>query len=409
MVFGAFRFGIVAVAAALLAACGGGSTPPVSDGQAFSRLRSHSSSSTDESVAYQVNAEHSGFVRSVLHRPLKQLWSVNLGGKSGGGVGYPVVANGIVVVVADNNLVALDEKTGKQLWTQGSPSGDGWVGPAYDNGAIFVDPFEQLSSSSAGMYAFEEKTGKQLWSAPAPGQVFFSSPPTAASGVVYTGAAGVGGTIYAYDESTGVLKWMVPVNYGGMDSSPVVTATGIYVSGACPQTYDLKPDNGKQIWHFNGPCEGGGGSTPVLYNELLFVGDSQALSGYNGLILKAKNGTIAGGFNAYYTPAFAYKRGFFVSGSTLEALAIPRMTKVWTAGLTGSDSYVTPPLVVGRNVYIETSSGTLKGYDVNDGKQQVKIQLGNGGFYRGVPVGLGYGDGELIVPNGSYLFAFKGQ
>ena len=392
--------------AAFLTACGAQGTPSIANGRPVPSPGSHAPRISEQSVAYQINVEHTGFVQRPLHRPLTQLWSVDLGG-SRGSVGYPVVANGIVVVASNDQLVALDEKTGIVLWKQGSPSGY-WVGPAYDNGMIFSNPSEGSGSSNVGMYAFDERTGKQLWSAPAPGQVFFSSPPTAVSGVVYTAAAGVGGTVYAYDESTGALKWTASV-MNGDDSSPVVTSSGVYVSYACPQTYDFKPSNGKQIWHFSGPCEGGGGSTPALYDGLLFVGDSQALSGYNGLILKAKNGKIAGGFNAYFTPAFAYQRGFFVSGSTLEAQDIPQMQQAWLVNLGSSDSYATPPLVVGNIAYIETAAGNLVGYDVENGKEKVQMKLGNGGYYRGLFAGLAYGDNELIVPNGAYLIALKGR
>jgi outer membrane protein assembly factor BamB len=390
--------------AMLLTACEGPGASPVTTLHSAPSSRSVAENASQQSVTYQVDTEHTGFAHGQLRRPLQQLWSVSLGGT----VSYPVIANGIVVVAANDQLIALNEKTGKVLWTQGSPSGDGWVGPAYDNGKIFADPSYASSSDSLGMYAFDERTGKQTWASAAPGQYAFSSPPTAASGTVYTGAAGGGGTVYAYDESSGALKWTASVENGD-NSSPVVTSNGIFVSYACPQTYDFQPNSGQPIWHFSGPCEGGGGSTPALYDGLLFVGDSDQSSGYNGLILHAKNGTVAGGFNASFTPAFSRNLGFFVNYSTVEAESIPKMKQAWTVNLGSSNHYTTPALVVGNIVYVATAANSLVGYDVNTGKQKVTMPLAYTGYNRNGLAGLAFADGELIVPNGPYLVSFTGR
>lgn len=394
----------------VLAACGtlnGASlTPPPSQ----AAMPQHGAPASD--VAFQENVLHTGYIDATLRLPLRKVWSVNLGG-SRGGVGYPIVANGIVVVVAAGDLVGLDARTGKTLWTQGSPSGNGWIGPAYDDGAVFVNAYIDCGSGEQALFAFDERTGKQLWATAPPDQCEFSSPPTAASGNVYTAGNSVGGNVYAYNGAEGTLEWTATVN-GGDDSSPAVTPTGIYVSYACPQTYAFRPSSGKKIWHFSGPCSGGGGSTPVLYNGLLFVGDSQALSGYNGLILKAKDGRIAGGFNSYSVPAFAQNLGYFVtsysySTESLEARKVPSMRLAWHVTLDSSDSYRTPPFAVGTIVLVETHAGSLLGYDTRTGKQEMDMSLGYGGYYTGSSVGMGYGSGELIVPNGAELIALKGS
>jgi hypothetical protein len=105
--------------------------------------------------------------------------------------------------------------------------------------------------------------------------------PTAAHGLVVTSS---NLKVYAFDESTGKLKWTAPVEDGD-DSSPVITPSGVHVSYACPQTYDFDPSDGTQLWHFSGPCQGGGGSTPVLYDGLLYVEDADLSNGFTGLVL----------------------------------------------------------------------------------------------------------------------------
>lgn len=407
----AFRAAAAFGVLAFLAACGA-NNPPAVPGASASRREptTRVPSSSEESVAYQVNPAHTGAVKQGLRLPLKVLWSADPDGSKP--VGYPIVANGVVVVAADADLIGIDASTGNRLWRQSAPGGYAWVGSAYDNGTIFAIPTEASGSAYVEMYAFDEKTGKLLWSAPAPGQSFFSSPPTASDGAVYTAGAGDGGTVYAFDESTGALKWTASVD-GGDDSSPVVTSKGVYVSYPSPQTYDFKPSTGKQLWHFKGYGDGGGGTTPALFRGLLFAGDSSTLTGYNGLILTAKNGKVAGGFNSYYTPAFSGKLGYFTTTShstlsQLEARKVPSMKLAWKVTLS-SDAFVTPPLVAGKIVYIVTAGGFLFGYDAQSGKQKVQITLGSGGSYRGFSPALAFGSNELIVPNGQYLIAIEGS
>ncbi len=158
---------------------------------------------TASSVAYQANAIHSGFIAAAFKPPLKVKWSIDLGA----GVGYPVVANGTIVVAANGALVGIDAATGAQTWAQPAPTGGGWVGPAFDRGNVFSNVLFTSGSSGIGMFAFNAQTGAQVWSAELPGQYVFSSPPTALAGTVYTGGAGSGGTLYAYAESSGHLNW----------------------------------------------------------------------------------------------------------------------------------------------------------------------------------------------------------
>jgi outer membrane protein assembly factor BamB len=391
-----------------LSACESQGTTPLTASSSFASTRNTAEVASQQAVAYQNNVEHTGFAPGPLKLPLKQLWSVKLPVVHQG-VNYPIVANGIIVTTAYETLIALNEKTGKKLWSHKvSYDAGGWSGPAYDNGTIFAGPANTQNSKSIGMFAFDERTGKQLWSAPMPNENSFQAPPTAASGFVYTSGTGFGGMVYAYDESSGALKWSVPV-LGGFDSSPVVTPGGIFVSYACPQTYRLQPTTGKQIWHFKGPCTGGGGSTPVLYDGLLFVESSQESGFNNGLILNAKSGKSAGVFETVQIPAFAHNLGFFTSYSTLDAKSIPSMKNVWSVQLPVSDRYESPPLVVGNIVYLTTQSDTLVGYDVTSGKQKVLIKLRKNGFYERLAGGLAFGEGELLVPDGTHLTAFTGS
>jgi outer membrane protein assembly factor BamB len=384
--------------ATLVTACQAQGTSPATDSYSFPSTQSGVEDASQQSVAYQINTEHTGYARGPLRLPLKQLWSIKLGG-SRGDVQYPIVANGIVVVIADQQLVGLDEQTGKKLWTHHPPNAFGWLGPAYDNGMVFTNAIAP-PRTGIGMFGFDERTGKELWSAKSSG---IGAPPTAASGVVYASA------LTAYDESSGAIEWQASVGGNG-DSSPVVTPHGIFASYYCPQTYDLRPNDGTEIWYYiSTGCDddfGTGGTTPVLYDGLLFVADNESFK-YSGLILNAKSGKPAGGFNSTTTPAFAGHRGFFIQQSTLTALNIPSMKKAWTVNFPESDGYVTPPIIVGSTVYVETVAGTLVGYDADTGDQKFSVKLPSASFYQNFSGSLAFGDGELLVSDGQYLVAFK--
>jgi outer membrane protein assembly factor BamB len=381
------------------------SAPPASAEKDSFQKSAVEKSVNQQAVAYQIDTAHTGFAKGPLRLPLQQLWPVKLPVLYRS-VGFPTVANGVVVVTAYNKLIALDEKTGKKVWSHSVDYNENsWIGQAYDNGTIFASPAAAANRKSLGLFAFDEKTGKQLWAAPTGFDI--SSAPTAAAGIVYSSNGGEGGDLDAYDESTGSLDLDNSVRGGG-DSSPAVTATGVFVSYARPQTYKFQAVTGQQLWHDGGTCEGGGGSTPVAYKGLLFAEGSPS-GGNNGLILRAGSGRTLGVFNSLQTPAFAHDLGFFTTLTTLQAAAVPSMMTAWTTTVPASNFYESPPLLVGSIVYLTTSSDTLVGYDASTGKQQALIQLNKDGFTGHAGSALAFGDGELVVPDGQYLIALKGR
>src|SRR5262249_36646056 len=148
------------------------------------------------------------------------------------------------------------------------------------SGKVFVVNYEGT------MRAFDAASGDPLWSVNLPDQFFFTSPPTAANGIVFTGGAESGGTVYAVDETNGEVLWTMPVENGD-SSSPAVIGGNVYVSYACPQSYAFNAVNGQQIWHYSSCCEGGGGMTPVVHAGQVYVRLSDCTPGFFGLVLDA--------------------------------------------------------------------------------------------------------------------------
>jgi outer membrane protein assembly factor BamB len=374
---------------------------------------------TDIAVTYQVNYTHTGAISTpTLRPPLHIKWSIDLGAP----VGYPLIAEGKVFVIAGPdaagkvNLYALDAADGHTLWgpiliPQGAYW---WAAAAYDNGVVYVVPNTTPGFQSGALYAFDAHTGQIVWNVTLPGQYFFTAPPTARNGIVYTSGAGGGGTLYAVQESDGALLWTAAVANGD-NSSPAVTSGAVYVSYVCPQTYKFAAKTGKQIWHYNPGCTGGGGATPVLYQGLLYVRDWSRSNGHNGEIFNAQTGNYVGAFDADFAPGMFSKTAFYVQSGSINAVSTTTGTTIWSALPPAGDSFSTPPIIANGVLYVGTYSGQLLGYKALTGAILVSKSLGytisaqETGSVGSPESGLGAGQGILVVPASTHLFALSHQ
>jgi len=344
-------------------------------------------------TAYHINAQHDGLQTDNLTPPLNLKWTTTLGGNAS----YPLIAEGKVFVTATTSqgegiLYAFNISTGQTAWGPVDIGSSGnFAAATYDSGRVFT-------LNGAGiLQAFSAKKGKLLWTTQITSQYSFSSPPTALHGLVYTGAAGSGGTVYAFNERNGSQVWTQSVENGD-DSSPAVDSKGLYVSYACNQAYDFSPKTGNLIWHYSGPCEGGGGATTALYQNRLYTRDFEG-----DLILKASNGKLAGSYSATQLPAFSGKMGYFLNGSTLSAETLSNHSIIWT--FTGDGSLITAPIVDGSYVYIGSSQGNLYALDASTGSQVWSTKVG-------APMGqtefasLAAGGQVVAVPAGNQLTVY---
>jgi outer membrane protein assembly factor BamB len=288
-------------------------------------------------------------------------------------------------------LYAFDISTGKTVWGPIDLGSSGiFAAATYDSGRVFT------LNGTGVLQAFSAKNGSLLWATQITSQYSFSSPPTALNGLVYTGAAGFGGTVYAFRESDGSQVWTRPVQNGDA-SSPTVNGNGVYVSYACNQAYDFAPKNGNSIWHYQGPCEGGGGATTALYRNRLYTRDF-----YGDLILDGSTGKLLGSYSASQPPAFRGTVGYFLNGSTLSAEALSNRSVIWK--FTGDGALVTAPIVDGAYVYIGSSHGNLYALDANTGK---KVWSTNVGASMGQSfASLAAGEQIVAVPAGSQLSVY---
>lgn len=369
-----------------------------------------------QAVAYQIDVAHSGVqTDAALSPPFARRWRVTLSGQ----ISYPLIAEGKVFVTAgDNNtgtpsLYALDQATGQTVWSRALPVYRPWANAAYDAGKIFVVGNNNPAQFNSGvMLAYSAATGELLWTSQLFGQYMFTSPPTAANGVVYTGGAGLGGTLYAVDESDGRILATQGVQNGD-HSSPAVAGGAVFVSYACNQAYAFAEASLAPIWHYSGPCEGGGGKTPVYANGRLYTRDF-----FGDLILGATDGALLGTYeperSSIYAPAVDSTSLFATfPGRSLEA-ASPDGASLWT--FTGDGQLNTTPLIVnsgnGRFVLVGSWLGRLYALDAASGREVWSTDVGapiSGADEQNVSAplaGLGAGQGLIVVPAGSTLSAY---
>ena len=145
----------------------------------------------------------------------------------------PVVANGIVYAGAsDDNLYALNAKTGALLW-QHTTAGQAVYPPAVANGVVYV--------SSGSLYALNATTGALIWQSPDG----FTFSPAVANGVVYS----VAGGLYALNATTGNVIWEYQT-LSSASSSPVVAGGRVYVNSYENNLYAVSALTGSLIWTF---------------------------------------------------------------------------------------------------------------------------------------------------------------
>jgi len=358
-------------------------------------------------TTFQVNPAHDGTTAfdPPLSRRLIELWRYSIAGS----LSYPLIADGRVIVAYSDqpgsnygeHLVALDEASGAMLWGPIDISGTYYfAGIAYESGRVFAVDFDGL------LQTFDAATGDLDWSVQLPGQYAFTASPSAENGIVYVGGAGSGGTVYALDESNGALLWTQGVENGD-DSSPAIADGSVFVSYACPQVYSFDAISGAQQWHYSGPCEGGGGATPVVRERRLYVRDwASTPSGY---IFDSDSGALLDRFDAQTIPAIGADMGYFLQAGTLRGIGLADLDVRWS--FAGDGQLGTAPIVVNDFVFIGSEAGTLYALDAASGHVQYSLDTGapispTGDGGAAMHSGLSAGDGLVLVPTAAGMVAY---
>jgi outer membrane protein assembly factor BamB len=365
----------IVLVAALLAAAAGAVVQPAS--------------AKDPASSFQIDAAHDGQIRfeTAFQAPLKRKWVKDVGGT----VSSPVYGDGLVFVTAYVQsswvLFALDARKGKIAWQQNTSGGV----PAYANGRVFVVSFGGL------LQAYNAKHGSLEWSQQQQDQYAFFDPPTTSGGSIYLTGAGSGVTLYAVQGKHGKSLW---TQFGPAgDSNPAVGGGNVYVAYPC-NDYAFKQKDGSSLWAYETGCDGGGGGTPVYFDNRVYIND-----GIDNVVLDAQTGAVVRPFPApefvpaFWTPVSGSPLGVVVDGSgTLSAFDPATGNSVWTVQ---PESFSTPPLVINDTVILGDFNGNLHAFEAQTGVETWSASAGTASISA-----MSAGDGMLFVPMGTQLSAW---
>ncbi len=271
----------------------------------------------------------------------------------------PAVANGVLYVgVYDNNLYALEAKSGKFLWKYPTEGGIG-SSPCIFQGKVFVGSQDQL------LYALNAESGHLLWTCPTGGAVYSS--PRAHLGYIFFGSDDH--NLYAVKISSGRIAWTFQAE-AAIRSSPAIGKDAIYFGDEGGSVYSVD-SGGKMLWRFR--ARRGVTSSPLLAEDTLYVGSKD---GY----LYALD--IQSGWDIWHhrtsgpiisSPVASESAVFF--GSTDEeiyAVSVSSGRTIWRYKTNGQ---VTSSAVLYRGaVYIGSTDGRLYSLDAKTGKLRWRFQ-----------------------------------
>lgn len=386
--------GLVTAPATATAAAPSSWWPPITP--TVNPVRSYAS----DVSGYQQDAQHDGVASGTVSRTAKRVWTRDLGGT----VSYPVVAGNTVydTYVHPNvgvELIALDRTTGATVWGPVTiPGLYGFGAATYAAGRVFVLSYNGV------LRAFSAKDGTPSWSVALPGQYNFDAVPVASGSRVYVDGAGSSGTLYAVEQSSGVIDWTQPV-VNGSTAGPAVGSDSVYTSFACELTQAFTTA-GRAGWSDYFGCEGGGGSTPVLSGDQLWVRDP---FGMPGRVLSTADGSVRFTFDADYAPAVMGGRAVTVSSQGVRGLDAATGRQLWVQAADGGAS--TPAVVAGGVAYVGSRLGNVFGIDVATGavvwKGAVGAPVTVDDHNAVVRTGLAVSGDTLLVPASNTLVAFR--
>jgi glucose dehydrogenase len=189
---------------------------------------------------------------------LVPVWAYSLADLQGG-EGFPVVKDGVIYVTTHNATAAVDAMTGKQIWRvlhDYPPESLRVVCCGIVNrGAAIYEGMIIRALMDDRLVALDAKTGKEIWMVHSPEPVIpangyaMTGAPLVVKGIVIMGVAGAEfshrGLLEGYDAKTGKHLCY---------SSTMVTASNLVFTGVMTGEFQaLDADTGKILWSFQTP------------------------------------------------------------------------------------------------------------------------------------------------------------
>jgi outer membrane protein assembly factor BamB len=319
----------------------------------------------------------------------KPLWNADVGAyatqMNNGTASSPVVADGRVFIQCDNEeksfLVALDAKTGKEVWRDPRDERTGWSTPLVWKNSVRT---EIVCIGSPQVRSYDPATGKQLWVLGGlSGQIKASA--VADSDLLYVGSGGGFGGF-------GGFGGPGPGGRGGFPRRPGGDGNGR--GGPPPADGDRgarPPDDGgpPESRERQRPEEGDdrGGPPPRDENRRGPGGFQRGPGGRGGAPSGPGGGPGGMGFGGGSRPLFAVKAG--ASGDiTLKSGESSSAGVAWKVA-TGGASTPSPLVYDGYLYVLEDRGGVVTCYDAKTGDKKYKERISGARGFTSSPVGYG--------------------
>ena len=169
----------------------------------------------------------------------KQLWSYGTG-QAATVTGAPVAAYGNLYVGLDaNRLVALSQATGNRVWIFNTPGGSNATTPAVYNNIVY------FGTGGRVVYALNALTGAQIWAVTVGGAVASAPAISLGSRIVYVGSNDH--YLYALNMTSGAVVWKFLAG-GQISSSPSVADNQVFFGSKDHKVYALGPTSAAKLY-----------------------------------------------------------------------------------------------------------------------------------------------------------------
>jgi outer membrane protein assembly factor BamB len=290
----------------------------------------------------------------------------------------PTIGEGLIYVGCyDNNVYALDAKTGEFVWKYPTEGGIASTPCFYKDRIIF-------GSEDRLVYAVTNHRGKLLWTCPTDGKVrssvkvefehaFFGSDD---------------GQLYAANAQTGRVIWKFEAGQP-IRSTPAIESELVYVGCEDGHLYAVNLQTGKMKWKFR--TNRGITSSPTIYEDMVLFGSADWT--FYALNKSSSWSIWRTRTNQAIISSPRVKNDVVYFGSVdghLYALDIKTGKTIWK--FKADSQIISKPAISDEAVFFGTSSGELFSVYTRNGKERWRFQTGGP-----VPSSPALGEGVVYI------------
>lgn len=338
-------------------------------------------------ASFRNNLQQTGVARSELPQELELLWEVEVGDQVL--ATCAIVGDRVYVPCLSGELVCLDRKTGKTLWTYKSvemvePNS---FAPGFKSSPTVADGTVYLGDEDGAFHAVDAETGKQRWKFEAGGEIYSCA--AVIDGRVIFGS--YDNCLYCLKQEDGKQVWKFETQ-GYVHCSPAVVEGRTFIAGCDEHLRVINIESGEQIGDL--PLSTYLIASPAVQGNMLYVGTygSEIVAVNWKDVTEVWRKKTSDAEAPIHSSAAVTDKLVVVGGRDKFVTALHRETgkKAWTFPTRGKvDS---SPVIVGDRVFVGSSDGNLYELNLADGKQRWKFTAG-----KPISAGPAVGEGVLVI------------